>query len=164
MSRDPDARGFLVREVEPGDLAQIPRLFYETVRRVNARDYTPEQTAAWAYEVLTPAAWEKRLAGRHTLVADRQGKVLGFAEWKDDGHVDCFYVHHEHQGEGVGRALLAAVEVGASIAGLQELRTEASVTARPFFERRGFEMVAPQNVIIRGVSLPNFRMRKRLPG
>ena len=164
MRSTPAAGGFTVRAVEPGDLTQIPRLYYETIRRVNAHDYTPEQVAAWAPEVLAPAVWGKRLDGRHTLVAVRDAEVLGFAEWKDDGHVDCFYVHHGHQGEGVGTALLAAVEAGAKGLRLKELRTEASVTARPFFERRGFELIAPQTVVVRGVALPNFQMRRRLTG
>ena len=38
----------------------------------------------------------------------------------------------------------------------------ASVTARPFFERHGFRVIAPQTVAKRGQSLLNFRMDKPL--
>jgi putative acetyltransferase len=37
-----------IRPVKPADAPEIARLYYETVHRVNARDYAPEQIAAWA--------------------------------------------------------------------------------------------------------------------
>ena len=40
--------------------------------------------------------------------------------------------------------------------------TEASVTARPFFERRGFRVVRERRVARRGVQLTNFAMEKPL--
>jgi len=35
-----------VRRVRRADIPQIARLYYETVHRVNARDYSPEQIRA----------------------------------------------------------------------------------------------------------------------
>ena len=40
--------------------------------------------------------------------------------------------------------------------------TEASVTARPFFERRGFRVVSERRVWRQGVELTNFAMEKSL--
>ena len=37
---------------------------------------------------------------------------------------------------------------------------DASITARPFFEARGFQVVAAQSVVRRGQRLTNFRMEK----
>ena len=36
-----------IRRYESADLKQILRLFYETVRAVNIKDYTTEQINAW---------------------------------------------------------------------------------------------------------------------
>ncbi len=38
----------------------------------------------------------------------------------------------------------------------------ASLTARPFFEARGYEVIRDQRVLRRGVILTNFVMEKRL--
>jgi putative acetyltransferase len=67
-------------------------------------------------------------------------------------------------GRGVGGLLYEAVEREARGKGLVRLSTEASITARPFFERRGFCIVREQTVSRRGVSMTNFFMEKDLPG
>jgi putative acetyltransferase len=54
------------------------------------------------------------------------------------------------------------VEAAARNQELPRIFTEASLTARPFFERRGFVVVAAQQVEKRGQTLANFRMEKTL--
>jgi putative acetyltransferase len=51
------------------------------------------------------------------------------------GHVDLAFVLPSAAGMGVGRALLNAAERWASAHGATRLSTEASLVARPFFER-----------------------------
>ena len=45
--------------------------------------------------------------------------------------------------------------------GVTCLSTEASITAQPFFAKRGFETVAAQDVEYRGQTFRNYRMRKQ---
>ena len=66
-------------------------------------------------------------------------------------------------GRGVGQGLYEAVEREARALGLRRIFTEASITARPFFERRGFRVVRERTVVVRGVSMTNFAMEKPLP-
>ena len=40
-----------IRPVKRADIPQIARLCYETVHRMNALDYSPEQVGAWAPRV-----------------------------------------------------------------------------------------------------------------
>ncbi|WP_281067615.1 GNAT family N-acetyltransferase [Kribbella aluminosa] len=64
---------------------------------------------------------------------------------------------------GVARALVEAVVVMARELGLSELHTHASRTARPVFERFGFEVRrANDQNWIRGENLPNYDMRRTL--
>ena len=44
------------------------------------------------------------------------------------------------------------------------VRVDASITARPFFEGRGYRVVRRQQVLRRGVVLTNFAMEKRRRG
>jgi putative acetyltransferase len=66
------------------------------------------------------------------------------------------------QGAGVATALFQRVEMAARAQGLSRIFTEASITACSFFERRGFRVVTPHVVEIRGQKLANFRMEKAL--
>ena len=74
-----------------------------------------------------------------------------------DGYLDRLYVHRDHQGRGIATALCDSLEAGC---GVPCFTTHASLTARPFFERRGYRVVRAQQVERRGVLLPNFVMEK----
>jgi putative acetyltransferase len=151
-----------LRPFRPGDAPALLALFRDTIRRVNCRDYNPEQIAAWASDEIDPDTWAARFAGRFVVVAEDGGRPAGFADLEADGHIDRVYVSADHQGRGVGRALLAAVVAEARRSGLARLFVEASITARPFFESQGFVMLAPQVVVVRGVEFVNFRMERAL--
>ena len=151
-----------IRYYEAEDALQIARLFYETVRSVNRADYSEEQVQAWAPEVPDPEAWHARMADRRTLVAEDDGEVVGFIELEEDGHLDMLYLRRDAVGRGVGSLLYRAIEREAREQGIGLIFAEASVTARPFFERWGFRVVREQTVERRGVDLTNFAMEKPL--
>lgn len=151
-----------MREYREDDAGPICRLFYETVRSVNLRDYSPEQVGAWAPAPPDPATWHGRMSGRHTLVAEDENGVAGFVELEEDGHLDMLYCRGDSVGRGVGSRLYAAAEERAGELGLSVIFTEASITARPFFERHGFRVVRRNVVVRNGVELVNFSMEKTL--
>lgn len=151
-----------LRQYQSGDLEEILSLYRQTVRSVNARDYTPQQISAWAPDQLDAERWSMRLSASRTVVAEESGAIVGFGNVEHGGHLDCLYVHRDHQGRGVASALLAALEDEARGIGLLALLTEASITARPFFERRGFLLVREQQVEFNGQRFTNFRMEKKL--
>ena len=65
-----------LRRYRSEDLPVLARLFGETVRRVNIRDYTRAQTEAWAAgeaDLLARDDWFRRL---YTLVAVVDGRIV----------------------------------------------------------------------------------------
>ena len=56
-----------IRRFHTGDLPALIDLFRGTVRRVNSRDYTPEQVRAWAPDEVSHARWAT-LAERFAVV------------------------------------------------------------------------------------------------
>jgi len=66
----------------------------------------------------------------------------------------------EFQGLRIASLLLSRVEEQALKLGFKRIYTEASRTARPFFERKDFRVIARQTVEKRGQSLENFLMEK----
>jgi putative acetyltransferase len=151
-----------IRPFRPEDAPLVLDLFRDTVRRVNAKDYGPEQIRAWASDEIDPEAWAHRFSGRFVRVAEVSGTVAGFAELEPDGHIDRFYVSADRQGMGIGSSLMAEIEQETRRLGIGELFAEVSISARPFFERQGFEVRSPQLVTLRGVEFLNFRMAKRI--
>jgi putative acetyltransferase len=152
----------IVRRYAASDLDPLIDLFRASVRRVAIRDYSEDQVRAWAPDVVDREAWAARRASRPTWVVEIDGAIAGFSDLEPDGHLDNMFVHPDHQGRGVASALLAAVEAEAARLGLGRLFTEASITARPFFERKGFTVIRPQTVSVRGQDFVNYRMEKRL--
>jgi putative acetyltransferase len=154
---------FEVREATAGDAPAVAALFYHTILNVNVGDYSVSQVEAWAGPAPDPNLWEGRMSGeggRSMYVATVDGEIVGFAELEGDGHLDALYVHHKHQGRGIASALLDRIEAEARQRGLSRLYTEASITAEPFFRAKGFSLVNPQLVEVRGHTFRNFVMEK----
>jgi putative acetyltransferase len=137
-------------------------VFWDAVRVSARRDYTDKQVRAWAPDRLDRDGWANRLAKLRVWVAEEGGAPRGFCAMESDGHVDQLYVHSASQGRGLATALLAEAEASARAGGVARLYTEASITARPFFEHCGFRTLAEQTVRLRGEDFRNFKMEKFL--
>jgi putative acetyltransferase len=152
----------IIRLFHPNDAEQVAQLFHDTVREVNCRDYSIEQIQAWAPNDIHFRDWAAICSKRMTYVAEDADRILGFGELEACGHIGCFYCHKDHQGQGVGRAIYQAIEQRAINLELNRLFTEASITAKPFFEKLGFSVVTEQEVYCRGEMFKNFQMEKVL--
>lgn len=154
--------GYLtIRPYQDADADSTIEIFLRAIREVACRDYMPAQIDAWA-RVEDRQEWAVRRASRPTWIVQLCGAPIGFSDLEPDGHLDMMFVHPDHQGIGAASLLLAKVEAEARRLALEQITTEASLTARPFFERRGFVVAAPQTVEKRGQPLANFRMVKRI--
>lgn len=151
-----------IRLFEERDAKQVAKLFHDTVRSINLRDYSPQQVEAWAPNDLDFRDWATICSQRITYVADDQGTIAGFSELEANGHIGCFYCHKDYQRQGVGKQLYQAIEMKAIELQLDQLVTEASITAKPFFQRMGFSVVTEQAVHCRGEQFKNYVMKKSL--
>ena len=89
-----------LRRYRTEDLPILARLFGETVRQVNCRDYTLPQVEAWAAgeaDLLTRDSWFQRL---YTLVAEADGRIVGYGNVEDTGYLDHLFVRWDCQGQG----------------------------------------------------------------
>ena len=151
-----------IRPYGVADAAALTNLFRSSVREIASRDYTAAQIRAWAPDEIDAVEFGRRCEAKWTWVAELEGRIAGFSDLEPDGHINMLYVHPDFLRHGVARALLEHIEEAARINALRRLYTEASLTARPIFEVMGFRMVVPQTVTIRGESMTNYRMEKRL--
>ena len=146
-----------IRAYQPSDCAALAALFYDTVHTVNAGDYTAEQLDAWATGEVDLAAWNRSFLAHRTVVAVEGETIVGFGDMDGTGYLDRLYVHRDYQRRGVATAICDRLE--SCVPG--RIVTHASITAKPFFEQRGYVVVRAQQVERRGVALTNFVMEKR---
>lgn len=147
----------LLRNYDPADCGEILKLFYDTVHTVNVADYTPAQCDVWATGRESGERWDASLRAHRTLVAVKDGKIVGFGDMDQGGYLDRLYVHRDFQGRGIATAICDALEEASSAA---TFTTHASITARPFFLSRGYRVVKEQTVLRGGLELTNFVMEK----
>ena len=134
----------------------IASLFYRTVHGVCARDYDQEALFAWAPAEADLIAWNQRLSALYALVAYSQDGLVGFGSIDlQKSYLDHLFVHESWQRQSVGSLLCDALESKCR----RPIRTEASITAKPFFEKRGYQVIAEQWVCRRGVKLKNYWMK-----
>lgn len=141
----------VLRNYQPPDCPEMEKLFYDTVHTVCAGDYTPAELDAWA--PVGARDWNESFLKHRTIVAELGGEIAGFAD--TDGHyLDRLYVSHRHQRQKIATLLCDALETALP------METHASLTARPFYEKRGYRVLKRQQVERNGQLLTNFVMKK----
>ncbi|SFL77363.1 Acetyltransferase, GNAT family [Paenibacillus sp. 1_12] len=154
-----------IRKFEDSDINQIVSLFYDTVHTINAKDYSQDQLDAWAPKDEIDAkiiSWKAALSHNIAYVMELDGEIIGFSDMTQEGHLDRLYIHKDVQRQGIASALVNTIESEARRLGLTEIDTEASITAKPFFERQGYRTIQSQIVERKDVQLVNFKMIKKL--
>lgn len=147
----------IIRKYDSADCKKIADLFYNTVHTINARDYTPEQLNVWATDNIDLEKWNTSLQEHYSLVAVENNIIVGFGDIDKTGYLDRLFVHMNYQRKGVATAICNELEH--AIQG--KIVTHASITARPFFESRGYKVIKEQQVIRNGIALTNYLMEKK---
>jgi putative acetyltransferase len=151
-----------VRRYKKKDTKEIIHLFGDTITNINIKDYSQEQVDVWANGNLNEEAWEQRLAESVTYVAVKGEEIIGFTNYNENEEIDLFYVHKNLQRQGIGRTLLAKLEDDAKRNGVKSLSTEASITAKPFFEAHGYIVINKQTKKVKETDFINYKMKKDL--
>jgi putative acetyltransferase len=154
----------LIRDFRIGDEAALRSVFFSSVHELTAKDYSPEQRTAWAPPAYDESEWAARMLGIRPFVAELHGRVVGYADLQPSGQIDHFFVAAPFAGCGIGGALMGHLHRCADERKIVELWSDVSLTAEPFFAKRGFVVEARKTVQIRGVAMTNARMRKHLRG
>lgn len=148
-------------DYEEGMLDEMMQLFYDTVHTVSAKDYRKDQLNTWAPADINRKFWEDRLKKNVCKVAFIDDTMVGFTELVDE-NVETMYVHKDFQRRKVAANLIDEVLQIARERNYRVITTEASLTARPFFEAHGFEVTKVKKKLFNGKDFMNFKMKKEL--
>lgn len=100
--------------------------------------------------------WNQSLQAHYSIVAVENEAIVGFGDIDSTGYLDRLFVQADHQRKGIASAICDQLEQ--AVPG--NITTHASITAKPFFEKRGYTVVKGQQIERQGVALTNFAMEK----
>ena len=124
----------------------------------NQQGSSRQQMDVWATGSIDLAAWNKSFLAHTSFVAVDGETIAGFGDIDSSGYLDRLYVHKDYQGIGIATALCEKLEASVESA---TVTTHASITARPFFEDRGYVVKREQQVERQGILLTNYVMEKQ---
>ena len=151
----------LIRKYQKEDCKELCALFYDTVHTINAKDYTKDQLDVWATGQVDFEKWDKSLQEHYSIVAVDNKIIVGFGDIDKTGYLDRLYVHKDYQKKGIATDICNNLEKNIS-AKINKVRTHASITAKSFFEKRGYKVIKEQQVERQGIFLTNYVMEKNL--
>lgn len=128
----------LIRHATAADAEAVHKVVLLALRETNARDYP---SSVIDRLVLTlPDKVASNLETWCAFVAIVNGLIVGTGSLNGQT-VSSVYVHPDYQGHGIATKLMDAVENAANAQSLEALSVQSSVTAKPFYAKRGFKIV-----------------------
>lgn len=144
------------------DLKEMQELYIETIKHVCKNDYNSAQIDVWISGVRNTERWVAVINTQFVLLAIIEDQIVGFGTLKDGNYIDFFYIHKDFQRQGIADRLLTELQLEAKKANSKVITSDVSITARPFFEKKGFIVKAEQRNIRFGIELINYKMEKNL--
>lgn len=176
--------GLAMRLATLEDIAELELLIAESVRVLQAPDYTAEQREA---ALGTVFGVDTQLIRDHTyFVAEAEGMTIGCGGWSrrktlfgsdrrggreddmldpacDPARIRAFFVRPGYERRGIGSAIMRASEEAAAAEGFTRLELRATLTGVPLYRVHGFREVETAEIPLpSGGSLPAVRMVKLL--
>lgn len=149
----------ILRKYQPSDCQALAKLFYDTIHMVCKNDYSEKQIYAWATGNVDLIKWNQSFLSHYTIVAEINGITVGFGDIDISGYLDRLYVHKDFQRRGIASSMCNALEKSVDS---DKIITHASITAKGFFEKRGYSILKEQQVKRQGINLTNYIMELQL--
>ena len=154
---------FMIRVALQSDTVELKQLFQNTVLAINRRDYSQAEVEDWASCGDNLANIKDMIKTHYFIVAvNQQSEIVGFSSITPQGYLHSMFVLKDFQGKGIAIMLLNDIEQYAITNGIMRITSEVSLTARPFFEKRGYIVEEEQKRKANQLSLTNFWMAKQM--
>ncbi|ALM51502.1 GNAT family N-acetyltransferase [Halomonas huangheensis] len=154
----------LYRQGRARDAADQAEVFHHAVMQGASQHYSLAQREAWAGALPRDgSAWLARQALYTTLVAECDGRCVGFLELDATrAHIVTLYVWPSLGGRGIGMQLLELAESQLRDAGMRRVIIEASLCLADSLAHRGWKSHGEEWVERAGERLPRHSMSKGL--
>lgn len=133
----------IIRRFQPSDAQAVSDLIITTIRISNTRDY-PANVMEELIKTQTPEHVLERASWTHFYVAEEGGTIIGCGAigpyWgrEDESSLFTIFVEPEHQGHGIGTAIIEMLEKDEFALRAKRIEIPASITGLPFYQKMGY--------------------------
>jgi GNAT superfamily N-acetyltransferase len=153
--------GLTLRRFRAGDLEEVFGLVWSTVETSYAGVYPPA-AIAFFHEYHRPESILSDASEGYTVVVHDDGRLVGTGS-RLDSDVRRVFVRPEHQGQGIGRLIMAELETEALAQGIERLGLSASLPALEFYLALGYTIASEESYELEeGARLDYYEMAKDL--
>lgn len=155
--------GLRIRRGRLSDAGAAASVMRASIRGLARAAYGASTIARWSSLPPLYHAWAMTAGGETYLVAERRGRIEGYAALRR-GEITAVFVLPGAAGRGTGLALLRAAERLARRRGIRALFARAALGAVGFYERAGFRRAGTARVpLFGGAGLEAVLVTKRPP-
>ncbi|MBI3418888.1 MAG: GNAT family N-acetyltransferase [Proteobacteria bacterium] len=148
-----------IRLAKDKDYVAMARLRRQTIRHVNAKDYSKAAIRRWAAEVGAKDLIESAAACKRWVALDKD-KIIGFCEHDFKGKLSRIYVHKDYLRKEIGSRLLAIAEASLEKQGFKKIVVKSTVTAKAFYEKHGYKVI--RKALHKEDRAPIYKMLKKI--
>jgi GNAT superfamily N-acetyltransferase len=130
---------FDIRLAEQADAAALSALILRTIRTTNAADYAAEEIDFVCIS-FTAEKLAQKIGARDVFLLFADGALAGTASYAA-GRLHSLFIDPSCQAKGFGALMLAHVERHALARRADQLELSSSISARGFYEARGFHFI-----------------------
>ena len=134
----------IIRRLKEEDAQAVSGLIITTIRISNVRDY-PAELMEELVKTQTPKHVLERASWTHFYVAEEAGEIIAcgaigpFWGREDESSLFSIFVHPDHQGKGIGRAIVETLERDEFALRAKRIEIPASITGLPFYRKLGYD-------------------------
>lgn len=149
---------FHIRNFTPEDAEQCCKLIDNAAAMMDGLN---EAGLQFILSLNTPQIRSKEFLALYTLVYEREGKILGLGVL-DRNEIKRMYVDPSAQRQGIGSAIITALEKEAHTRKLKFLTIEAQPNAVPFYRKLGYHVTKEDDIKNGQATFHVFHMKKQL--
>ena len=133
----------IIRRLREQDAQAVSELIITTIRISNVGDY-PADLMEELVKTQTSEHVLQRASWTHFYVAEEAGAIVGCGAigpyWgkEDESSLFSIFVYPDHQGKGIGRAIVETLEKDEFALRAKRIEIPASITGLPFYQKMGY--------------------------
>lgn len=129
----------ITRKANSADIDGIKKVVNESVLELCKNHYTAEELQSLLAQYPSRQLYEKWLHERVLVVAEHEGKIIGFAQYfPPDSSIEAVHVLPAYVKKGVGKMVMVLIEEIAKTQGAKKITLGSSLNAVGFYEKCGY--------------------------
>jgi putative acetyltransferase len=147
-----------IKKAKLSDLNEILSLFEQTIIHTCKNDYNEDQLRVWMSSSRNRDKWKTSITEEYFIVATNNDKIVGFSSLKNGNYLNFMYVHKNFTKKGIANLMFNHLKEKSKELSDDIITAYVSITAKPFFLKKGFKVDKENRNILNGVEIINYRM------